>query len=304
MKHFGPDVAKRALERWGAEDGSLRRVATSGNATYRFRSGGEDRILRLTDPAHRSAAHNRAEMAFLLHLGREGVPACAPVPSTAGALVESLEECSACVLSWASGVKVEPDSGLWDEAFFREWGRHLARIHDAARRYAGPARWPWWQEGLIAEADRWLPPEDAVSRAELRRVRAVLEALPRDADNYGMTHADFAPQNFHYERGRGITSFDYGNCCDHWFVSDLAISLSTLRRHPERERYRAWILAGYEEVLTPDPIVLRHLSTFLQLRVLYVYLSRLCAFGAAPDPAQRETLRTLRALVAERIEWA
>lgn len=303
MKHFGPEVAKRALERWGGEEVSLRHVATSGNATYRFRHGGDDRILRLTDPAHRSAAHNQAEMAFLLHLGREGVAACAPVPSGSGALVESLEECSACVLSWAPGTKVEPDSEFWDDAFFREWGRHLARIHRAARGYTGPARWPWWQEGLIAEAERWIPAGDTCSRAELRRVREVLEALPRTADNYGMTHADFAPQNFHYDRARGITSFDYGNCCDHWFVSDLAISLSTLRRRPERERYRAWILEGYEEVLMPDPIVMEHLSTFLQLRVLYVYLSRLCAFGGAPEPAQVEILRTLRSAVAERIEW-
>jgi len=53
----------------------------------------------------------------------------------------------------------------------------------------------------------------------------------------------------------------------------------------------------------PDPIAMEHLSTFLQLRVLYVYLSRLVLFGDAPTAEQRETLAQLRALVLERVTW-
>jgi hypothetical protein len=41
----------------------------------------------------------------------------------------------------------------------------------------------------------------------------------------------------------------------------------------------------------------------LQLRILYVYLARLDAFGPAPDAAQRAVLERLRALVAERVTW-
>lgn len=64
--------------------------------------------------------------------------------------------------------------------------------------------------------------------AEAPACDASMLALPRRADNYDMTHADFAPQNFNYDPAAGITSFDFGNCGDHWFVSDLLISLSTL----------------------------------------------------------------------------
>jgi Ser/Thr protein kinase RdoA (MazF antagonist) len=303
MNRFQPGAAERALEHWEADAGSLRHLATSGNAVYRFRAAGEDRILRLTDPAHRTADHNRAEMRFLQHLARAGVPACTPVPSRSGALVESFEDGSACVLTWAPGERVEPGSQYWNAAFFREWGAHLARIHRAAIGYAGPARWAWREEGLIAQAPALIPADDAVSREELERVLARLDALPRRSASYGMVHADFAPANFHYRPGTGITSFDFGNCCAHWFVSDLAISLSVLRRFPERDRYRDWILAGYREVLTPDPEAFEHLSWFLRLRIVYVYLSRLRAFGPEPDTGQREILRALRAAVAERFEW-
>ena len=91
--------------------------------------------------------------------------------------------------------------------------------------------------------------------------------------------------------------------CRHWFVNDLVISLSTLRRDPQRDRLRAWMLAGYESVRPLDPASWAAKDTLLQLRVLYVYLSRLVLFRDAPTAEQRETLAQLRALVLERVTW-
>ncbi len=303
MRHLDETVARAALARWGGDPSTLRHVATSGNAVYRFREGATPRILRLTDPEHRTAEQNHAEMEFLLHLRACGVRANAPVPSASGKRVERLEGCSACVLSWAPGVRVEPASEHWNEGFFKEWGRSLGRIHSAARSYRGPSRWEWTDEGLLAHARRLIPADDAIARVELEDVLARLLALPRRADNYGMNHADFAPQNFNYDPAAGITGFDFGNCCAHWFVSDLVISLSTLRRQSERERYRAWLLAGYREAMAIDDEIWVERSWFLRLRVLYVYLSRLAKFGSNPTAEQRATLDMLRGLVAERLTW-
>jgi hypothetical protein len=44
-------------------------------------------------------------------------------------------------------------------------------------------------------------------------------------------------------------------------------------------------------------------DTLLQLRVLYVYLSRLVLFGDASTAEQRGTLAQLRGLVLERVSW-
>ena len=118
-----------------------------------------------------------------------------------------------------------------------------------------------------------------------------------------MIHADFGPQNFRYGADGRITSFDFGNLCRDWFANDLVIALSTLRRDPKRDQLRAWMLAGYESVRPLDPASWALKDTLLQLRVLYVYLSRLVLFGAAPRAEQRETLAQLRALVLERVSW-
>jgi Ser/Thr protein kinase RdoA (MazF antagonist) len=298
-----PGAAARALAHWPADPGSLAHVATSGNAVYRFTRDGVPHILRLTHPAHRSAAETEAELAFLEHLRASGVRANVPVASRSGRRVEIVDGVSACVLTWVPGLAVAPDSEHWNETFFREWGASLARIHAAARTYRGLPRWDWRDEGLIADADDLFPEDDTPVRAEFARVMRALEEVPRSRATYGMIHADFAPANFQYVPGEGIHAFDFGNCCTHWFASDLAISLSVLRRRPDRDRLREWLLAGYRDAGPPDAAAPGPLELLIQLRILYVLLSRLRGFGPHPNEAQRATLETLRTAVLERFAW-
>ena len=299
MRHFELPEARLALERWEGDRDSLEHVATSGNSVYRFQAAGAPRILRLTELDYRSPADNDAEMAFLEHLRASGVRANAPVRSRGGRRVEMFADCSAVVLDWAPGVRVDPGSPDWNERLLIEWGATLAGIHRAAMVYGGPDRWEWWQEGLIADAKSLIPQSDRAATQELDRVMSRLGDLPRSRDNYGMTHADFAQQNFNFDSGLGLTAFDFGNCCHHWFASDVVISLSTLRRLDERERYRDWLLAGYRRVRPLEGEAWEARGWFLRLRVLYVYLSRLRKFGAQPTPEERQTLGVLSAMVAE-----
>ena len=303
MKHFEPRVAAAALARWDGDPETLRHLATSGNAVYQFLDHGEPRILRLTDVAYRSPEHQRAEMAFLRHLDARGVRVAAPVASAAGEWVETFGDHTACVLTWAPGERVVPGSRHWDDAFVREWGRTLGAIHAASRSYAGPARWKWDEEGLVADADALLPRDDLEVRTEFDAVTAHLRALPRSAASFGMNHGDYAPQNFHWDPERGITSFDFGNCCTHAFVNDLVISCSVLWRLPERERWRDALLSGYREAMELDEAAWGERRWFLRMRLLYVYLSRLRKFGADPDLDERDVLRQFRAMIRPDPEW-
>jgi len=306
VKAFAPDVAARALALWhGGEVArrTLSRLATSGNDVWRFDHDGRPFILRLTHDRWRTPLENAAECAFLEHAFARGALVARPIPARSGALVEMLEDASASVFTWADGDHVTRDSPRWNEAFFREWGRALAVLHEAATTYDGPPRWHWPDEGLLKDADRILPPGDDAIRRQRDELYALLAALPRTRSSYGLIHADFGPQNFRYGADGRITAFDFGNLCTHWFVNDLVISLSTLRRDPQRDRLRSWMLAGYESVRPLDPGPWAERDTLLQLRVLYVYLSRLILFGEAPTAEQRGTLAQLRASVLERVSW-
>ena len=305
MKAFAPEVASRALSLWRGGDEARRtlvRLATSGNDVWRFDHDGRPFILRLTDDQWRTPAQNAAECAFLEHAFARGAQVARPIPARSGQLVETLDDASASVFAWAEGDHVTRDSPRWNEAFFREWGRALAVLHEAATSYDGPPRWDWPEEGLLAGADRILPKGDDAIRAQRDELFARLARLPRTRGSYGLIHADFGPQNFRYDSGGRIIAFDFGNLCTHWFVNDLVISLSTLRRDPARDRLRAWMLAGYESVRPLDPASWAEKDTLLRLRVLYVYLSRLVLF-AQPSAEQRGTLAQLRTLVLERVSW-
>jgi Ser/Thr protein kinase RdoA (MazF antagonist) len=302
MKCFGPDLAAAALSRWDADPDDLELLGTSGNTVYRVARRGEPHVLRLTDVGYRAPQHNEAEMAFLAHLAERGARVSTAVPSRAGRNVEILDGCTASVLTWAPGIRVEAGSPHWNESFLRDWGRALGGIHAASRSYDGPRRWEWKDEVFLAEAERLLA-TDRECRAELRQAISRLEPLPRTARAFGVIHGDYGPQNFHYLPGSGITSFDFGNACHHWYAMDVAVSLSVLRRFRERDRYRRWLLEGYREVCEPDPESWRQIGWFLRLRIVYVYLSRLWLFGARPTPEQREILDRLKAAVLERFDW-
>ncbi len=301
-----------AAECWGADAASIEHVGDFGNSVYRFSDQGETFILRLTDPRDRSQQVNQAELDFLLHLKRSGVRVSTPIPSRAGRLIEALAVADspllASVFDYAPGFVVTPDTPHWNEPFFRAWGRMLAQIHQAATSFEAQPdcrRWHWHEENLIAQARHLIPASDTLSLRELDDVLEHLSRLPISRESYGLTHADLGARNFHYHPALGITAFDFGNCCYHWFISDLAIALSTLRFHPqaERDQYRSWLLTGYAAIRPLEPFWLEQIDWFIRLRILYVYLDRLLLFGTAPSAADQETLRLLRQRVHERFVW-
>lgn len=303
MKHFPIETAAAALGRWHSDPGSLQHVATSGNDVYRFTVGATPRILRLTDVVYRSVTHQRAELAFLVHLDRYGVRLAAPVRSHEGHLLEVFDGFSACALTWAPGERVEAATASDPVAFVRAWGLHLGQIHAAAVDYDGPPRWEWWEEVFLTEAPGLVPADDAAARREIDEVIAHLRALPRDPQTYGMIHHDFGPQNFHVDPEFGITSFDYGNCCQHFYLMDVVVSLSVLRRLPDRERLREALLTGYREVRGIPASIWAERRWFARLRFAYVYLSRLMMFGPKPTAEERETLKMMRGWLGGGEDW-
>jgi Ser/Thr protein kinase RdoA (MazF antagonist) len=304
--------ALAAARFWDADAHTLEHIGDFGNSVYAVSRNGEKLILRLTEPSFRSRTENQAELEYLLHLDSCGVQVNVPLISHTGALVEQVavgdRRLLASLFTFAPGEYIDRESAHWGEQFFRAWGGALASMHRASRSFRpsdGARRWHWSEEGLIANARAYIPAADECSLRELETLMVWFERLPMSDDTFGMTHADFGPRNFNYHPELGITAFDFGNCCYHWYISDIAISLSTLRRYPrdERDRYRYWMLAGYQEIYPIDLGLLADISWFIRLRILYVYLDRLMLFGASPTAEQQATLRELRRNVHEQLDW-
>jgi Ser/Thr protein kinase RdoA (MazF antagonist) len=290
-------AAMAALKLWpSARQSVLVPFGTSASSVFGVRVDGATHFLRLTSQSFRSVDDATDELSFLHHLCSHGVDVAMPVPSIHDQNVERVGDYLATLFRRAPGLRLTPNARLWDMAFFREWGRTLAAQHQAARTFCNPSsgwRQDWRREPVLVEGLKCIRANDEKLAYCIDAIFAKLDSQGDTFGEVGTIHADLGPQNFRYDPELGITAFDFGNCCRHWFLYDIAVSLSVLRLRPERERLVQWILESYGD-LRPFPGDVGSLRLLLCLRLLYVYCDRLCSFGVAPSPDQTNTLRVLR----------
>src|SRR5262249_10582838 len=147
------------------------------------------------------------EMNFISHLDSQGVPVAKGLPTSEGQIA-FLASCEAGSLicssiSYAVFCLNKKDSEFWNKDFFKEWGRNLGLIYRSSRNFttkAGePTRWRLDSQILISKAKRLIPSEDRPSFVEFDEVMARCKQLPKTENDFGLIHADHAPQNFRYE---------------------------------------------------------------------------------------------------------
>lgn len=304
------EQAQEVISHWGGQKTSVKHIGNSASSVFEYQKGASKKILKVTDASFRTSSEIEGELEYLNYLKKAAVSCCYPVISNDGKLLVSSKwedagfVCSS--LTFANGIYVDESSPHWKIDFFREWGRNLASIHSASKLYevSNQKLWQWDQEILFSEADSLLPEDDLISRKVLEELFEILSHLPKTSDNYGIIHADHAPQNFSYNPASGkITAFDFGNSCYHWYLADLANSLSTIQFKKDRDLIKNGILEGYSETETLPKDYEEQIGFFLRLRALYVYLDRLYSFGEAPNTAQKKTLDMLENRVRSYQEW-
>ncbi len=286
-------VAMAALSLWtGVRQNMLVPFGTSASSVFGVRVNGATHFLRLTSRSFRSMDDATGELSFLHHLRTHGVHVAMPVPSIHEQNVESVGDYLVTLFRRAPGLRLTPEARLWNRAFFREWGRTLAFQHQAARAFCNPLpgwRRDWRREPVLVEGLKHIRANDEQLTGCVDAILAEVDAQGDIFGEAGMIHADLGPQNFRYDPELGITAFDFDNCCRHWFLYDIAVSLSVLRLRSDREQLVQWIFEGYRDLrpLPGDPDSFRLL---LRLRLLYVYCDRLYSFGVAPGDEQTNIL--------------
>ena len=291
------EAAHTALELWPRTcQGLVVPSGTSASSVFGVRIDGATHFLRLTNQSFRKLDDATDEVAFLSHLHARGVRVAMPVASIHARNVEKVGGYLAVMFRRAPGFRVTSEGRYWDQAFFRAWGYALALQHEAARSFDNPSlgwRQDWRREPVLVDGLAKIRATDQQLAQTADTILADLDAQASVFGEVATVHNDMAPQNFRYKPQDGITAFDFDNCCRHWLLHDIAVSLSVLRLRPEREQLARWIFEGYRDVrpLPGDPVSIRLL---LRLRLLYVYCDRLYSFGAAPQPEQANILNAFR----------
>ena len=146
---------------------------------------------------------------------------------------------------------------------FRTIGTLAARLHNQAERWTPPpgfTRHAWDTDGLVGEQPFWgrfweLAALTASQRSLLERarsrVRSELSRLERSPRNYGLIHADFAPENLMVD-GTRIRLLDFDDAGYGWHLFEIATSLYFHIGQPYFAAIERAVLDGYrtERALT------------------------------------------------------
>ena len=186
----------------------------------------------------------------------QGYPALKAVASVSGEELLRLETVYGCfyasVFEGVDGVQMV-DSGYPREAVYA-YGRALGRLHALSAVYV-----PTVRKRSYADILKWIREVleeyggSKGARQELEKVRKALDGLPKTAENYGLVHYDFEPDNVFWdasERVCRVIDFDDGIYC--WYALDLAQVWDSLEDELEGEKKRLpeikkTFLEGYAE---------------------------------------------------------
>ena len=273
-----PEQLAEACGRWGAPP-APRLIRAFENFVYAVDLPGQAAVLRITHASHRDREAIEAELAFVGFLASRGLPACAPIPSQGGRLVEAIgDHFHAVAFVRADGARADRrDPQVWNADLFRAWGRTLAAFHRASRDYEPPSgsrrRQSWSDDDIVRTS--YLPPEEADLAAELRERTRQLAEWPRGNDRFGLIHADVHSGNFHVDAG-GLQVFDFDDSAYHWYAYDLTVALldlAAIEGPPDEvaviaNRAFATLLAGYQGLAPLPPDLGASIRFFMRFREL------------------------------------
>jgi Ser/Thr protein kinase RdoA (MazF antagonist) len=299
----------QAARRFGLDASASAFLRDSVNVIYQFTQGGQDYILRLTPVSQRDKNMLYGEMDWMDYLAqRQG---CVPRParSLAGRLVEEVGEADdaflAVVFEKVSGV--HPEGAMLTDDVLRLWGQALGHMHRLGKGYrpSNPAfARPHWHELDVFKLGELIPSSQPLVRQKCREMLDYMRALPTGEDGYGLVHADPEPWNFFLHDDQ-LTFIDFDECCYHWFVFDLAVSLMYAVIAAEGARgddfaQRAWdcLYEGYQQENSLSRFWIQQMPAFLRLRVMEDYAFHLGLWDLDDlNQWQQDTLRQHRHVI-------
>jgi len=274
---LGPKLANGAIELWRGSPGSLQQIGDFASDVYSFLESGRKRYLRLTSSRDRTKAQIEAELDFIAYLHQGGVNVVLPISSTAGRLIEEIPVTSsslfACVFNEAQGERFRYDSTRHNRDHFRLRGRVLGRIHALSKAYVpfgSFRRFAWDEDNLLLQADEFLPKSETIVWREYHATKERLRDYQKSSQTFGLIHGDFGDTNYRHHHGR-FNVFDFDDCCYHWFVYDLAITVYPHGWRKEGLQLLDWLLEGYSESM-PLNVTPADITMFCQWRLIYMFL--------------------------------
>jgi Ser/Thr protein kinase RdoA (MazF antagonist) len=228
-----------------------------------------------------------AEVDFVRYLAENGLPVALPVPSRDGSWVELLPlDDHACFLAYAfekapGEMYPDADEVHFPKAVLVEWGRLSGRLHRlsaAFQPHPQRRRLPWHANDLL-DFPALIPPDQTLVYQRRDELLTRLNALPQDAESFGLVHGDFHHGNFLVE-GEKITLFDFDAAEYFWYAEEVCVALynclplprtETAKRRRYALDYLHHFLRGYRQERVFNDFWLAQIPLFLKYCELLNY---------------------------------
>lgn len=259
-------------------------VRRSSNEVFRGRRRGREVYLRMTPAGHRRLGEVEGEVAWMEALAGSGVRVARPVASSAGRLVERASVAGEAV--WLACFEAAPGRHArkpddYQPAVIDSWAGLLADLHEQARGAAaggGDAggeggRDRWDRDRVFETALQDRGGDTAPAQRVLGTLVGWMRGLACGPEVFGLTHADLHLGNLTIDGGQ-VTAFDFDDACHHWFLHDVAVAVTSIRKaaweYPDRfdaAAVEARFLDGYFGRGVLGPIWRARLEAFVAYRI-------------------------------------
>jgi Ser/Thr protein kinase RdoA (MazF antagonist) len=279
---FNDDILCQAARRYGIAQDRIHLLDGFESFMYEFERGGSEYILRIGHSLRRSIPMIQGEVNWINYLVAGGVPAARAILSENNRLVELIDDGQGEYFLTTAFVKARgghPERAEWTPRFFEAYGAMMGRMHALSKRYEpDPSTWrPHWDDPIMMEVERFLPPSEAIAVEKYRALIAHLSTLPQDVDSYGFIHQDAHTGNLFVDEAGNITLFDFDDCVYGWFIYDIAMVLFyAMPFDPSKapglaRELMPHFMRGYRRENSLDDVWLQELPYFLKLREIDLY---------------------------------
>lgn len=267
-------MANKAVKKWAISEPVLWLLKYRENCVFGVKDGisGDKYALRIHRPGYHSNAALNSELRWMEALHNDGVHTPEIIRSRNNLLMEEITvdevpEARVCdLLGWVIGEvlgTIDGEDEVGNKKSFREVeydhffaGQIAAKIHNQAQKWLLPegfSRPIMDGPGLVSEqgylGDFRTHPNLTVAQLLLLKkaanlVSRDLESFGKTADRFGLTHADFLPENLLID-GEDIRIIDFDDCGFGWYMMDIATALFFLQGQASYDSAYKGLTRGY-----------------------------------------------------------
>ena len=284
LEKFNDNILNEIISRYDMQEKSVKKLIVCDSIIYTAEKDKEQFILRIGHNSRKSSCQIQAEVDWINYLQENGADAAKAILSQKENLIEVVDDgfgglFIAVLFEKAKGnLPLDNETRYLEDEFEIMYGQAIGKLHRLTKNYIPVSKSTTrkeWDHPKMMNFEKYIPKIDTEILAKYRELISYLNALPKNIDSYGLIHFDAHWWNFFIDEENKFTFFDFEECNYNWFMNDIAMVFfyneEPQFKHPNIAKLYKNLLIGYSKENKLDPVWLKEIPYFFQLREFLIY---------------------------------